>query len=810
MAKKVSVSELINLVRSSQNFQHILGTTQTNTNYLDSTGKFGYKDVEKTTRGAHCEIVARQAELIIQKLFENEDTRKIIEEKYQKDVSSERQMRKSAYLVGLSHDIGHCLYGHDGEAALNDFMTAQGDQSVVDNFRGQYYGDYDKQQKEQNVLTGYTDSEKKFIFDHGEQSAEAFINICESNGYDINDPLIQEAVQGILFHSRPAFESNSLVVQSVQVSDAIAFIQDDFEQMVAFDKVSQDNAKEMAMAGGVTEKFLNLSGQERKDKIQEEIIKNFKRTGKIQTGQHICDQKWYIDKLVAQIKDGKITLNPDKVKEIKGILDKFGVKLDDSIKLENKDSALKELEIVNKNLEETFKKDFPFYYECRKLHDFVADKLIRQGKIGNNQNEDRAYAQFIISNIQMDIKDIKKDETKIFLNTQRPFNETVQVVFQTPAFKTLKASMETALKQERNNNNSELLRGMQLLRSHNGTELSNEDVLKYAGFNFKDINNAGILDKCTPMQIIAKIAEGLTNSFSRFYAREVVKTTSSERLSGIATPNSDVRDGAVSSNSIKDEQLGSTTKFSAKGLIYLGFTQEQIQKTNKISDQDFIKSAKEVYKEEIIQKLTLRHENPNFDSEKILLKAGIDKNTIESWKKEIISEVETNMGNRSKEIKDTNDLLTDPKGKTVAEIKDKISSIEKEFDKDQTLIIGLSLIELQKYEQLTGEKIVNMEEFKDSKQIIIKLTQISKNLNEESAEIAKLLIKFKELEEKYSKFVQTKGEKLKQLQEQEQKEANKNKQKQDSKDNGKSENKQEIDINLIAAQNNTNQARAMY
>lgn len=110
--------------------------------------------------------------------------------------------------------------------------------------RNKYFGkpvnegeqSYEEQQRTQNKRVNDHTTENGFLFDHGEESAWAFINICESNGYDIGSSVVNEAVQGILFHSRPDFKTNSPAVQAVQISDSMAFIQDDYQQFAIFGK----------------------------------------------------------------------------------------------------------------------------------------------------------------------------------------------------------------------------------------------------------------------------------------------------------------------------------------------------------------------------------------------------------------------------------------------------------------------------------------------------------------------------------------------------------------------------------------------
>jgi len=108
--KKAILRKLTSELKSSHSFSHIVGTTQTTTNHLEDyfVDENGEKQ-PRTTRQGHSEQVAEVSKIIAQKTF-GEDSVVAIE----------------ASLIALAHDIGHCVFGHDGEKAFDNYLRSKG------------------------------------------------------------------------------------------------------------------------------------------------------------------------------------------------------------------------------------------------------------------------------------------------------------------------------------------------------------------------------------------------------------------------------------------------------------------------------------------------------------------------------------------------------------------------------------------------------------------------------------------------------------------------------------------------------------
>lgn len=702
--KRVVVQCLSVIVHDSQNFNGLDGKTQTNTNRLDAEG---IKGERRTTRGIHSSMVSRLAGALVDKAGRsgpselNEDAK--IEWAYEAEL---------AELIGLCHDMGHCSYGHDGEDAYKNFMKAQGDKSTtVQGFRSAYYGNYEEQQNKQNDVVGDNSTSYGYTFDHGEQSAEAFINLCEANGISIENPIVKEIVQGILLHSRPAFSSSSLACQAVAIADSMSFYQDDSEQMVAFLKISGEKAKLKAKTGGlIDDHFIDdMSVDDRRKAAEAEVIENYKNTGKLQSGQHFEDQKWYISEVIKRVNGNpSLVTEPTKLQAvITSLKNDFGIDISlEGVDTKDPKAVTKCLVAAQNAIEVEFQTKFPFNYKCLTFHKYVAHSLIVNGKIGNNRTEDMTYTKAMMASFTKDISDARKEHSAEFLDTPRPFRETAQVFFETKTFQTIKAQLQQAVAlHNAKSTDAPSFRGMKVLSGiTKPEEITNEVVLQCLGINlpqgYWDPHSkatAGILDSCTPMQIMTKILSGMNNSLHRFVTREVVKNLDASFL----------QQGQQGENGYPV-----IPSFSEKELVYLGKKPMVKGDDGSFHEAEVSEETiKQVLKDELRQGFSLRLEIPNFDYKKILKNVGVTDEQILNAENKIISEIQSSLVDTNKHIKRTMSRANEIKGITnetdlntkvdeIIKLDAEIEKIEQAFEGNETIIEAIAYFKVKAREAM--------------------------------------------------------------------------------------------------------------
>ena len=220
---KEQIKQLRNLKRSilsSSVYKLLDGKTQMIENKIDD---------EVRSRLDHTKDVARIAKRIIGRIYDLCSIEAISETETYK--LNKQKSELEAEVVALAHDLGHTPFGHNGEAALNEFMQSITDENAIAKMiqdRVKYFGvEYEEQQ-------GHTEGFKgKLSFEHNEQSAIEFLKIIEQNPEAFDKINIQKMVTGILAHSisRVPQVPNDLISQIVRQTDKIEYRNNDYDEI---------------------------------------------------------------------------------------------------------------------------------------------------------------------------------------------------------------------------------------------------------------------------------------------------------------------------------------------------------------------------------------------------------------------------------------------------------------------------------------------------------------------------------------------------------------------------------------------------
>ena len=293
-------------MQNSHAFKHLSGTTQTTTNGLSDSyiHKQSKKKEYRTTRQTHSIQVSDVSKHIAEQLGLN-------------DIEISK-----AEIVALAHDIGHCVFGHDGESAFNEYLNSRSNSNLKDqqeyikNRRLKLFGkSYENQLNMQDQICGWS-STAKYTYDHAEESAIVLREIVDKDlqeykGLEGYSEFINEIVQGVLFHSKPAFKTNDNSSQIVSIADSMAFMLDDVNQFLGFGRINEKTANNLLKSAGLN--YLNIEFFKDKEKVLNQAIqevvafqKQTRNNGKIYNGSHYRDIQWLIVKAVWSCSSNKI------------------------------------------------------------------------------------------------------------------------------------------------------------------------------------------------------------------------------------------------------------------------------------------------------------------------------------------------------------------------------------------------------------------------------------------------------------------------------------------------------------------------
>ncbi len=228
-------------------------------------------DVEVRSRLDHTKNVARIAKRIIGRIYDLCSIEAISKTEVYK--LNKQKAELEAEIVALAHDLGHTPFGHNGEAALNEFMQSITDEAAIAKIiqdRIKYFGtEYEERQGHAEGFKG------KLSFEHNEQSAIEFWKIIEQNPIAFDKINTKKMITGILAHSisRVPKEPNDLVSQIVRQTDKIEYRNKDYDEIRSYIVFREDEQE--------LENYSKKPYAERINKIVEDLANEAIKKGKI-------------------------------------------------------------------------------------------------------------------------------------------------------------------------------------------------------------------------------------------------------------------------------------------------------------------------------------------------------------------------------------------------------------------------------------------------------------------------------------------------------------------------------------------------
>lgn len=191
-------------------------------------------------------------------------------------------------IMAKAHDLGHVPYGHEGEKAVNRFLSSLSNQNDIDailNEHLKYFGnEYEKAQGHIQDDNAYLDVMKELFpmpidaqlsFEHNELGAILLNRIIEENKielshgqtnwdekYEVDEDKNEERkslTMGVLGHStsRTPFYliENDIVAQIVRVGDKIEYINADYDEVAGLVNVNFNSEQKVYMSKSRSERI---------------------------------------------------------------------------------------------------------------------------------------------------------------------------------------------------------------------------------------------------------------------------------------------------------------------------------------------------------------------------------------------------------------------------------------------------------------------------------------------------------------------------------------------------------------------------
>lgn len=308
-ALKCDISELEKLIQAIKNSPHfalLAGKTQMLGKGKGITKKERSREIHTNTIAYG--VVKPTISLVYDRVLEEKPALASTEYSEMFELNKKYAMLRGEAMA-LAHDLGHVACGHQGERALNSFLSNIGDsneiKTILDEHRRFFGEDYEKQQGhiDDDTLLDILPVNKKELglsFEHNELSALILNQIIEREGLSFsNSEEVSSLTLGVLGHStsRTSVDllENDLPAQIVRVADKVEYINIDFDEIYSLinipnpleegissylQKTSSDRIKQTTYdltedairLGKISEKNLTMRRLSRMRELYEDII----------------------------------------------------------------------------------------------------------------------------------------------------------------------------------------------------------------------------------------------------------------------------------------------------------------------------------------------------------------------------------------------------------------------------------------------------------------------------------------------------------------------------------------------------------
>lgn len=188
-------------------------------------------------------------------------------------------------IMAKAHDIGHVAWGHEGEKAINEFMSQIKNPMEIQailNQNKKYFGEeYERNQGHITDDNSFEFRVQSLSFEHNELSAIIFNEIVEKENINLTPEEIRKLTLGILGHSTSrtpiSLLENDVIAQLVRVADKVEYINADYDEicsLLCVDLSTEDKILE----------YFQKTFPERLEQTTNDLAEEVFRTGEINEG----------------------------------------------------------------------------------------------------------------------------------------------------------------------------------------------------------------------------------------------------------------------------------------------------------------------------------------------------------------------------------------------------------------------------------------------------------------------------------------------------------------------------------------------